>query len=94
MSNQPPSPDQQPKVADKSSVSAGSIVSLVAFALLLVFMLQNTQDVRVRFLWGHATLPLWFIIFASALVGAIAWLGLGVFRRHRRRKARRQDRRD
>jgi hypothetical protein len=31
---------------------------------------------------------------ASALLGAIVWLGLGVMRRHRRRKARREARRD
>jgi len=37
---------------------------------------------------------LWFIILASALVGAIVWLGFGVLRRHRRRKARRDGRRD
>jgi uncharacterized integral membrane protein len=93
MSAQPPTPEQQPQVVEKSPVSAGSIVSIAAAALLLVFMLQNRQDVRVNLLWGHATLPLWFIIFGSALFGAIVWLGFGVLRRHRRRKARRQARR-
>jgi hypothetical protein len=29
-----------------------------------------------------------------ALFGALVWFGLGVIRRHRRRKARRDDRRD
>jgi len=45
-------------------------------------------------LFWHATLPLWFIILGSALFGAIIWLGFGVLRRHRRRKARRRARRD
>jgi len=96
MSTQPPTPEGQPQphVVEKSPLSAGTVVSLVAATLLLVFMLQNRQDVRIHFLWAHATLPLWFIILASALVGAIVWLGFGVLRRHRRRKARRDGRRD
>jgi uncharacterized integral membrane protein len=69
-------------------------MSLGGAAVLLVFMLQNRQDVRIHFLFWHATLPLWFIILGSALIGAIVWLGFGVLRRHRRRVARRRDRRD
>jgi len=75
-------------------MSAGAILSLVGAGVLLVFMLQNRQDVRVHLLLWHATLPLWFIILFSALTGAIVWLGFGVLRRHRRRVARRRDRRD
>jgi uncharacterized integral membrane protein len=56
-------------------------------------MLQNRQDIRVNFLFWHAQLPLWFVVLASALAGAIVWLGVGVLRRHRRRKARREYRR-
>jgi len=95
MSTQPPpqQPPSQPPV-EKSPFSAGTIVSLVGAAVLLIFMLQNRQDVRVHFLFWHATLPLWFIILGSALFGAIIWLGFGVLRRHRRRKARRRARRD
>lgn len=89
----PPAPQPQPGPHEKSGLSAGTIASLVGAALLLAFMLQNRQDVRVHFLFWHATLPLWFIILASALVGAVVWLGFGVLRRHRRRKARREARR-
>jgi uncharacterized integral membrane protein len=32
-------------------------------------------------------------VLASALLGALLWFGLGVMRRHQRRKERRQDRR-
>ena len=40
------------------------------------------------------TWPLWLLTMASAVLGALVWLGLGVMRRHRRRKERRQARRD
>ena len=61
--------------------------------LLLVFMLQNRQDTPVHFFFWRVDLPVWFIILASALLGAVIWLGFGVFRRHRRRVARRRERR-
>jgi uncharacterized integral membrane protein len=57
-------------------------------------MVQNTQDVSVHFLFWKFTWPVWLLILVSALFGAVAWLGLGVIRRHRRRKERREDRRD
>jgi uncharacterized integral membrane protein len=92
MSTQP-TPEPQPRPAEKSGLSGGAVLSLAGAGILLVFMLQNRQDVRVHFLFWHATLPLWFIILGSALVGAVVWLGFGVLRRHRRRVARRDVRR-
>jgi uncharacterized integral membrane protein len=62
--------------------------------LLLIFMIQNTERVRLDFLFWTFTWPLWLLTMASALLGAVVWLGLGVMRRHRRRKERRQARRD
>jgi len=62
--------------------------------LLVIFMIQNTQRVRLDFLFWHFTWPLWLLTVTSALLGALVWLGLGVMRRHRRRKERRQARRD
>ena len=94
MSTQPPPPPQpQQPHADKSPLSAGAIVSLGGAVVLLVFMLQNRDEVPVHFLFWHARLPLWFVIIGSALLGAIIWLGFGVLRRHRRRVARRHARR-
>jgi uncharacterized integral membrane protein len=57
-------------------------------------MVQNTQRVRLDFVFWTFTWPLWLLTMASALLGATVWLGLGVMRRHRRRKERRQARRD
>jgi uncharacterized integral membrane protein len=75
-------------------LGGGAIASLSGVGLLVIFMLQNTQRVRLDFLFWTFTWPLWLLTMASALLGACEWLGLGVMRRHRRRKERRQARRD
>ena len=74
-------------------ISGGAIASLTGVGLLLIFMLQNTQEVTLDFLFWSFTWPLWLLTSVTAAIGAIVWLGLGVMRRHRRRKARREDRR-
>ncbi|MHA6794245.1 lipopolysaccharide assembly protein LapA domain-containing protein [Pseudonocardia bannensis] len=62
--------------------------------LLLIFMIQNTERVTLRFLFWNFTWPLWLLTLVAALVGALVWFGLGVLRRHRRRKTRREGRGD
>jgi uncharacterized integral membrane protein len=74
--------------------SGGAIASLTGLAVLVIFIIQNRQDVRIDFLFWSFTWPLWLYTIVTALFGALAWLGLGVLRRHRRRKERREDRRD
>jgi uncharacterized integral membrane protein len=65
---------------------------VLAFAIL-VFILQNGQRVRVRFLMVHGTLPLGAALLFAALLGALLVLVAGaarvlqlrvVSRRHRR----------
>lgn len=79
--------------ADARGLSGGAIASLTGLGLLIVFMIQNTQSVQLDFLFWSFTWPLWLLTLASALLGAFVWFGVGVIRRHRRRKERRQDRR-
>jgi len=74
-------------------MGAGAIASLSGVGLLVIFMLQNRDDAQVDFLFWNFTWPLWLLILVSAVAGALVWLGLGVMRRHRRRKERRADRR-
>jgi len=74
-------------------IGAGAIASIGGVGLLLAFVLQNTQDVSIDFLFWTFTWPLWLLTIVSALLGAIVWFGLGVLRRHRRRVERRRDRR-
>ena len=80
--------------ASTRGLTGGAIASLTGVGLLGIFMAQNTDDVELDFLFWSFTWPLWLLCFVMALVGAIAWLGFGILRRHRRRKERREDRRD
>lgn len=79
---------------DKAALSGGAIAGLGGLGMLAIFIVQNTEDVPVTFLIWDFTWPLWLIVLASAVLGAFVWLGLGILRRHRRRKERRRNRRD
>jgi uncharacterized integral membrane protein len=93
MVQESPSDSTRPP-AEGRRLGGGAIASLSGVGLLLIFMIQNTERVRLDFLFWNFTWPLWLLTMASALLGAIVWFGLGVMRRHRRRKERRQARRD
>jgi uncharacterized integral membrane protein len=75
-------------------LSGGVIAALAGGGLLVVFMVQNRSAVTLQFLVWSFTWPLWLLTLASAILGSIVWIGLGVLRRHRRRVARRDARRD
>ena len=79
---------------DNRKLGGGAIATIGGLGVLVVFMLQNTQDARVEFLFWDFTWPVWLLVLVSAALGAFVWLGLGILRRHRRRKERREDRRD
>ncbi len=83
------SPDRERKF-----LSVGAVLGLGGVALLVVFMAQNTERVRLDFLAWHFTWPLWLLCLVSAALGAVVWFAAGVLRRHRRRVARRAARRN
>ena len=86
---------QQDEVSDGSrKLGGGAIASLTGLGVLVIFIIQNTQEVRFKFLFLEFTWPLWLYTIVVALFGALVWFGLGLLRRHRRRKSRRDDRRD
>jgi len=89
--SQAPAPSPQPGAR---GVSGGTIATITGAGVLLIFIVQNTEDVRFDFLFWHFTWPLWLYTIVTAVFGAMVWLGLGVLRRHRRRVARREGRRD
>ena len=75
-----------------SKLSGGALASLTGVGVLFIFVVQNTEDVKFKFLFIDFTWPLWVYTIVVALFGALVWFGLGVMRRHRRRKERRADR--
>ena len=77
-----------------AGLSGGVIATLAGGGLLVVFMVQNTEDVTLQFLFWSFTVPLWLFTLIVAILGSIVWIGLGILRRHRRRKARRAARDD
>ena len=85
---------EQPPAQARRQIGAGAIASLTGVGALLVFILQNRNDVRFDFLWLSFTWPLWLYTIVVAVFGAMVWLGMGILRRHRRRVARREARRD
>ena len=74
-------------------LGGGAIASLSGLAVLLIFVIQNRKDVKVHFLFWGFIWPLWLYTIVIVLFGALVWFGLGVMRRHRRRKERRENRR-
>ena len=89
---------EEPNVPDETKqglqLGGGAIASIAGGAGLVIFMVQNTEDVTVKFLAWEFTWPVWLLILVSAGIGSLIWIGLGILRRHRRRVERRQDRRD
>ena len=86
--------DERGVAEDRRRLGGGAIASLTGLGVLLIFIIQNTEDVRFNFLFLEFTWPLWLYTIFMAVFGAIAWIGVGALRRHRRRQARREDRRD
>ena len=84
--------DPAPAKRSSGGLSGGAIASLGGLAVLVIFIVQNTEDVRFHFLFLDFTWPLWLYTIVVALFGALVWFGLGVMRRHRRRKERRDNR--
>jgi len=78
--------------SSSNKLGAGAIASLGGVGVLLIFIVQNTQDVKFHFLFLSFTWPVWLYTIVTALFGALVWFGLGVMRRHRRRKERRENR--
>jgi uncharacterized integral membrane protein len=80
---------QQGSGNDGAKLGGGAIASLSGLAVLVIFIFQNTEDVKFKFLIWSFTWPMWLYTIVVAVFGAFVWFGLGVMRRHRRRKNRR-----
>ena len=76
-----------------SGGGTGLLVGMgVLGAALLAFIVQNTETVSFDWLFWSFEAPLWLVLVITALVAFVLGQFALMWRRHRRRKARRQGR--
>jgi uncharacterized integral membrane protein len=73
--------DELPTPARKQR-GARFYVTIAAFVLAAIFILQNTQQVKVKFFFSTSETPLIFALLLAAILGFIIGLALPRFRRH------------
>jgi uncharacterized integral membrane protein len=61
-------------------------------AALLAFILQNTESVSFDWLFWSFEAPLWIVLIITALVAFVLGQFALMWRRHKRRQARRDSR--
>jgi uncharacterized integral membrane protein len=84
--NPPPAPEP---VESKKRLGPREIAGLVALVLLIVFIVENTRRVKIRFIIPEVKAPLFVALLVAALVGALAfWLIQHRAQSRRTRKAR------
>ena len=64
----------------------------ILLVLLLIFVFQNTADTQFKFLFWSFTLPLWLVLLITAVVAFVIGQFALMWRRHKRRQARRDSR--
>ncbi|MFJ6521713.1 putative integral membrane protein [Streptomyces filamentosus] len=66
------------------AITPGRIAIAVVAVLLLVFIFENTREVKIRLLIPEVTMPLYLALLATALLGGLC--GWYVARRGPRRR--------
>jgi uncharacterized integral membrane protein len=87
MADEPQRPQRRPPTRENQMRLIGA---LVIAAVLIIFAVQNRNDVRVSFLFFHWDARVIYVIIVSALLGMLVAYLLG----RRRRRTRREERRD
>jgi len=83
VSDLPLLPDQPSTIDRVRRFGPPALIALIA----LLFVVQNTDSVPFSFLWFEFRWPLWIMLLVFTTIGAL--VALGVARRRRSRKARR-----
>lgn len=107
MSDQPHDPfpeEEEPEAAPEqmeegrpepvsTGIAWGVILLLVLIALIVVFAVQNTDAVPVRFLWFEGQFPLAIVMLVTigVMILLSELIGLSYRRRRRRRLAEREE---
>lgn len=88
----PPAPAAAP-ISARTELPFGLVFFLILSLAVVVFAVQNTQDVELRFLGWEGVFPLAVVIIAVVVISVILdeILGLVLRRRKRRRLAERRE---
>lgn len=70
-----------------SDLNPRIIVAIVLAALAVVFIVQNTHDVAIKFLFWEFTFGMWFALLIALVLGLLLGWGLHVYQGRRKRKA-------
>ena len=73
--------DDLPTTPARKERGARFYVTVAAVVLAAIFILQNTQQVKVKFFFSTSTIPLIFALLLAAVLGFIIGLALPRFRR-------------
>jgi uncharacterized integral membrane protein len=84
---------EQRPVQSSTGIAWGAILLLLGIALVVIFAVQNTDPVPVRFLWleGEFSLAIVILITVGAIVLLTELIGLSYRRRRRRRRAEKEE---
>ena len=81
-----PSDGDQGWVEKREGLSGTMIAGIIVFVVLIVFVLQNSDDAKVDFLFWDATLSLWAVVLIGAALGFLVGWFLGRSRMKRRER--------
>lgn len=84
---------ERPGRTRTSAAFKALILALIVLILLLVFILENTQRVKVSYFGAHGHLPLGVALLLAAVGGAIITAALGGARIIQLRRQARRNRR-
>ena len=61
---------------------------VVLAVIVTIFLLRNAQSVEVDFVFASLEVPLFLVLIAALLLGAVLALGISGLRRHRKAKGK------
>ena len=87
-----PTPPGKPARTASSGRDAARTLKTVGYVVLAViatiFLLRNAQSVEVDFVFASLEVPLFLVLIAALLLGAVLALGISGLRRHRKAKGK------
>jgi uncharacterized integral membrane protein len=90
----PPGEAEEPesRLRESTGIAWGAILLMLGIALVVVFTVQNTDPVPVRFMWMEGEFPLSIVILIT--IGAVILITELIGASYRRRRRRRQEDRE